>query len=1129
MLASTLTLLMLGAGPIPELSQVDDPFTLTVSGGVSLGTYESGLAWTLVRLGKGNFAAEELGRQRVPTLLAVTGASAGSVNSLLSTALWCAAPDDTANLSVDQNLLREAWVSVGLDALLPQSPKSYVTDDGLLASAALMPVVDRIRDRLFKPEGMRFAPGCKLPLGLTVTRVDPEKLDVSGLSVPVQRAILPLVFSVDEAGEVSVQRQLLGHSSGDSLLRLADSNLNGKTLTSPDSLIQSLLASAAFPLAFGPRPLCECAARCDTGEAVAATSCPGPDARHPLDHLTCSAYGNAAGGQEMSLCKSYFVDGGVFDNAPVGLAIDQAESFARWRLLRPLTALFMDPDTRRLQPPAKDDNDRTGRGISGAVNLAFTLVGTARQRQLAESVGSRQWNLTTRSLLFRTAFLLTESLSVLLQLLDLDAKPTEVAPPPIFRGTLPARIRFSRMLYSCVRRLALAGPDAEVAALEKLCAAAAREVPGADPLAGDPTELARAEVPLTDEELLRLAEGLTALSGEANPRRRLEDALLRKPLTKMSERMLVAEFSLSRAQLAAATVTLLTDELPRVSRGALGEEGLQRLRTTLLSYVQQSRYRSERRNRLANALVVEELRALALRNVPLLPGVEASRALASLAGAPDTIPFAIQPLQPVLSALQAAPAGEVSEEVRLLWSRLERLVQLRPRLGTLNAESIQVAQDVAALQQEGNGERKLVLTTRFAPLAGSQLGNFGGFLDRPLREADYYIGVYDGLNQAAAHWCDNQDPYETSRFAPVRKQDGTGDLDFRQEATQRCMGAAMYVAARWLRLFDSSQANLVVKVLARRELTAWLGRTEGERVAALPEWQWLGSEPPEFKSAGSVGKVVEVLLSKRIPCEPGAQENLCYGDLSFDAFMDALIAVGYVPTSDSMRTALDSRRRWFTATLKRAVDRAATIEIQRPSGGGGGTEGMVDLGIGATELLTRSQSYETGVRFVLDPSSIPTEPLANGSYWPIVLAHLVPYRVALDIVGGGLALSWLEPQLWFSHWFSLDTTIQLVDLQFSSGNNSGSVSTTLGLRATAHVGGFGIGAGPRWSFYWSGSDISKFGVEFDLTFLQDRFGVSFGFRNITPAGWYTPFVALTVADLNGALYWLIPAAWRSGR
>jgi hypothetical protein len=226
-----------------------------------------------------------------------------------------------------------------------------------------------------------------------------------------------------------------------------------------------------------------------------------------------------------------------------------------------------------------------------------------------------------------------------------------------------------------------------------------------------------------------------------------------------------------------------------------------------------------------------------------------------------------------------------------------------------------------------------------------------------------------------------------------------------------------------------------------------------------------------------------------------------------------------------MRAALESRRRWFTGTLKRAVDRAATIEIQTAKSDSSGTEGMVNLAIGATELLTRAQTYETGVRFILDPSSIPTQPLADGSALPIVLAHVVPYRVSLDVVGGGLALSWLEPQLWFTEWFSLDTTLQLVDVQFSSGRTA----STLGIRATGHVGGFGVAAGPRWSLYWNGPDASNYGLEFDLTFLQDRFGVSFGFRDITPKGWHIPFVALTIADLNGALYWLIPAAWRSGR
>jgi hypothetical protein len=1127
MLSSAVTLFLLAATPVPQLSQFDDPFTLTVSGGVSLGTYESGLVWTLVRLSKGALTTEELGHQRVPTILAITGASAGSLNSLLAGALWCESPEDADNLSVDQNLLREAWLGVGLDALLPNNAKTYVPDDGLLASAALAPVLNRVRERLFGPLGMRFQPGCRLPVGLTVTRVTPEKLGVAGLSVPVQRAVLPLLFGVDGTGKVSVQRQQLqGRSSKDSLLRLADATEKGRTFTSPDSLLQSILASGAFPLAFGPRPLCECVPSCDSGETVSTASCPGPDAQHPLQNLTCSAYGNAAGGRDMTLCKSYFVDGGVFDNAPVGLAIDQAESFARWRLLRPLTALFLDPDTRRLQPPPKDAVDQTGRGIGGAVNLAFTLVGTARERQLADSVGARQWNLTTRNLLWKTSLLLTESASVLLQLLDLDAAPSEVAAPPVFRGGLAARIRFSRMLYSCVRRLAPAESAPKAAVLQEVCAAAARGVPGLDPLAADAPELAKASVPLSDEDLVRMAEGLSAMASEAHPLRRMEDAVLRGHRASASERLQVAQYSASAAQLSAAAVALLTDELPRVTHGALGEEVLRRLRTTLLNYVGQARYRTERRNRLATGLVVEQLRALAAQNVPLAPGVEASRALAAMASYPETLPFLVQPLQPVVAALRAVPDTELPEPAQTARARLERLVELRPRLGTLNVESLSLAQDAIELEQENGGERRLMLTTRFSPLAGSQLGAFGGFLDRPLREADYYIGVYDGLREAAVHWCDGQDPYDTSRLAPVRKQDGTGELDFSQEATQLCLGAAMEVAARYLRLFDSSKASVVVRTLARRELAAWLGSAaQGERLAATPEWRWLGTGAPELKSVGPMGKVIAVLLSKRIACKPGATEALCLGELTFDAFLDGLLAEGYVGASENMRAVLESRRRWFTGTLKRAVDRAATIEIQTAKGDSSGTEGMVNLAIGATELLTRAQTYESGVRFILDPSSIPIQPLADGSLLPIVLAHVVPYRVSLDVVGGGLALSWLEPQLWFTEWFSLDTTLQPVDVQFSSGR----AASTLGLRATAHLGGFGVAAGPRWSLYWNGPDASNYGLEFDLTFLQDRFGVSFGFRDITPRGWYTPFVALTIADLNGALYWLIPAAWRSGR
>jgi hypothetical protein len=181
------------------------------------------------------------------------------------------------------------------------------------------------------------------------------------------------------------------------------------------------------------------------------------------------------------------------------------------------------------------------------------------------------------------------------------------------------------------------------------------------------------------------------------------------------------------------------------------------------------------------------------------------------------------------------------------------------------------------------------------------------------------------------------------------------------------------------------------------------------------------------------------------------------------------------------------------------------------------------MGIGAGETVSRAGERRGEVLFLVDPSTIPLYPLADGSYVPIVLAHLVPYRVALDVVGGSVALSWLEPRLQLGRWFSVDSTLQLIDIQFSSGV----VSSTLGARGVLHLGQVGIGSGPRWSLGWGGG--SHFGVEFDLLVLQDRIGVSFGFRNVSGGSWKTPFVALTIADLNGMLYWLVSPAWRSGR
>ena len=186
---------------------------------------------------------------------------------------------------------------------------------------------------------------------------------------------------------------------------------------------------------------------------------------------------------------------------------------------------------------------------------------------------------------------------------------------------------------------------------------------------------------------------------------------------------------------------------------------------------------------------------------------------------------------------------------------------------------------------------------------------------------------------------------------------------------------------------------------------------------------------------------------------------------------------------------------------------------------------QVLFALGAGELWARGGENRTSsVRLVLDPSTVPSRPVAHGQWLPIVVAHAVPYRVALDFAHGGVALSWLEPALRVGPWFSLLSTVQLVDAELSSGN----VSSTFGLRPTLHFGGVSLGAGPRAAVHWTHPDRVDVGAEASLMVLQDRLGLTVGLRDLSiPRGTGDAvFIALTIADLNGALYWLTPWAAR---
>jgi len=1094
-----------------------DPYALTLSGGVSLGSYEAGLNWTLVRIFRVQDQIETVLRRR-PRLVAVTGASAGSINALLVAALYCEAEDSTANTSVDDNLLRDAWLSVSLDALLPGDPRAYRPDDAVLASAALDPVVKEVRKKLFEG-GMRFRPGCRLPVGLTVTRVHPLQQQVAGLNITSQRAALPLLFDVDPNGAVHFERQSL-RGSEESLLALADTEGMGRVEVHPEAVLQSLLASAAFPAAFRSRTLCECAADCGGDPEATEGVCPGPDDGRPLTGLTCAAQSAAQGGRPLKVCMRRFVDGGVFDNAPVGLALEQSEAFWQPRPLKPLTAVFVDPDIRRLQPRRSEAQaDRSLRGASALLTFAGNLVNTARGRELARAAQAGRWNRTTPALLQTSSRHILEYVGLIGELLDLDGPPPMPMVPPALHGTLEERARVGRVVEYCVQNLASKGLDRASQELAERCANWFRGDAMSSPLDDDPKARTRATVPLTGEELADLTGTLSrAFSNPRNEARRTAERVLGDRGSTPAQRVAMGQLLSDRLEIISVFEVYLAEELGGIAHGSLPEDRLVELRADILGFLGDTARLGTSAARIAFAQLEGALGSLAGRSGPGNVPVLAARALAEVKSQTRGVVFGSETLTPLLAELNRLPPGQTDADLLRDWARIDRLVQLRGRLQALIIESGTLAADARAVLAETAGERQLALSTRFSPLAGSQLFNFAGFLDLPLREMDYYAGVYDALHTAATVACSEQESMLPGRPMPVRIR-GSWALDLHDADTQACIGASLGELARLLGILDSAQAAPFIRALARAELAGWLGSaSEAERVLRAPEWGWIGP-PPDLRSLGPPGIVAWVLLSQRTQCDETSTEAVCIADLGFTDFLGALKDAGYVGQSPAMRLALDDPRRFLQQTAQRGLDRAATIELTSDNPSELGARNDVMVALGAGEVWTRGDVPGNQVRFVLDPSSVPSVSLAGGSWWPIGLAHLVPYRMALDVANGGLALSWIEPVLRIGPHFSVLTTLQLVDIEFGEKRTS----STFGLRPAVHFAGLTVNAGPRFAVHWSGG--TDWGVETGVSVLQDRIGLSVGWRQIN-GGLHQLLVALSLSDVNGMIYWLTPWAPR---
>lgn len=261
-------------------------FSLVISGGVSLGAYEAGYNWAMIKMLS---KIRETGKLGKPDLHSVAGASAGSINSLLSAMYWCQKDSVPLHNSIEDNLFYETWVNLGIEdlAIKGKDPSNKST---LLTRKGLRKKGKKIIQHLNKPI---FRKGCEVPLGIAVTKATPIVEKVSGIKIENQHFSVPLTFK-----EVNGKATAFNKKMGDSTdFYISIPNIENDK----QKLIDVLFASSAFPGAFQ---------------------------QVKLDYI----YKNIRN-------SHYFIDGGAYDNIPLQLAIELNKKSKHF--------LFIDPHNMR--------------------------------------------------------------------------------------------------------------------------------------------------------------------------------------------------------------------------------------------------------------------------------------------------------------------------------------------------------------------------------------------------------------------------------------------------------------------------------------------------------------------------------------------------------------------------------------------------------------------------------------------------------------------------------------------------------------------------------------------------------------------------------------------------------------
>ncbi|MFL5353247.1 patatin-like phospholipase family protein [Archangium sp.] len=351
-------------------NRVGAPPALVVSGGVSLGSYQAGFLYyytlflhdrarvlraippehrtALMALGL------ELPEDPPSGFTIVTGASAGSVNALLSAYTGCREPERTPGKS----LFFQTWNTLALESLL--EPGSVGLDHAF-SSKPITQAMERLKN--LDADGWRH---CRFSLGATTTRLQSREIDLSQAAnlhprtgEPLRLARYTEKFLLTAQGEPGKAPAFCAFPgcdgqppSGAFYPRLAQPEGSSIPL---DNVFNMVAASGAFPTAFEPRV---------------------------IPHR----YFDSAKGQWVDDTTTRFADGGIFNNNPLDLALRMSQ-WEKAGLRGSHRFLYFDPNAVDWKWSPEEQHPWAGPGLlSTFENLLTGFADTAMRAQLMDTL-----------------------------------------------------------------------------------------------------------------------------------------------------------------------------------------------------------------------------------------------------------------------------------------------------------------------------------------------------------------------------------------------------------------------------------------------------------------------------------------------------------------------------------------------------------------------------------------------------------------------------------------------------------------------------------------------------------------------------------------------------------------------